>query len=153
MRDAMTEGTTRDRPTKRRLEILFGRYTLNPVIRLIYRVGLTPPRMALIETVGRKSGQIRRTPVFAMREGSSVWLIAQHGAHAGWVRNFQAQPHVRIRIGRTWMTGTASLLPDDDVRARTRRFAQGPVGKAMMVAMFRTLESRPVTARVELAAP
>jgi deazaflavin-dependent oxidoreductase (nitroreductase family) len=146
-----TIAAVRDRPIKRRFEILFGRYTLNPLIRSIYRVGLTPPRMALIETVGRKSGQVRHTPVFAMREGQTVWLIAQHGAHAGWVRNFLAQPEVRIRIGRHWLSGTASLQPGDDVRARTRSFATGPVGKTMMVAMFRTLESQPVTAKVELA--
>jgi hypothetical protein len=86
-----------------------------------------------------------------MRDGSTVWLIAQHGAHSGWVRNFLAQPVVRIRIGRQWMTGTASLVPDDDVRARTRSFARGPVGSVMMGAMFRTLESQPVTARIDLA--
>lgn len=147
-----TDTAVKDRPTKRRYEILFGRYTLNPMIRASFRLGITPPRMALVETVGRKSGAIRHTPVYAMRDGSTVWLVAQHGAHAGWVKNFQARPEVRLRLGRHWLSGTASLEPDDDVRARTRTFAKGPVGKAMMLAMFRTLESQPVTAKIELTA-
>ena len=147
MSSARTAG---DRPRKRQFEILLGRYTLNPLMRFSFRVGLTPPRMALVETVGRRSGEVRHTPVFAFREGSIVWLIAQHGSHAGWVKNFQAQPEVRLRLGRRWVHGTASLDPDDDVRARTRTFAKGPVGRTMMLAMFRTLESQPVTAKVEL---
>jgi deazaflavin-dependent oxidoreductase (nitroreductase family) len=132
------------------LEILFGRYTLNPLIRLSFRLGVTPPRMALVQTVGRRSGQVRLTPVFAYVDGTTVWLIAQHGSHAGWVKNFQAQPEVRLRLGRRWVSGTASLEPADDVRERTRSFAKGAAGKVMVQAMFRTLESQPVTAKVEL---
>ena len=41
---------TIDRPVKRRYEILFGRYTLNPMIRAMFKLGVTPPRMALVET-------------------------------------------------------------------------------------------------------
>jgi deazaflavin-dependent oxidoreductase (nitroreductase family) len=143
-------GAVRDRPLKRRLEILFGRYTVNPAIRVLFRVGLTPPRTALVETVGRRSGAIRHTPVNYVRDGETIWLIAQHGAHAGWVKNFQARPEVRLRLGRRWVTGTAALVPEDDVRARTRTFASGAVGKVMMLAMFRTLESQPVSVRVDL---
>ncbi len=142
--------TVEDRSRKRRLEILVGRYTLNPLIRTSFRLGFTPPRMVLVETVGRRTGQIRQTPVFGMRDGTSLWIIAQHGAHAGWVQNLLAQPAVRVRIGRRWLSGHASLVPDDDVRERTRSFASGPIGKTMMLAMFRTLESQPVTARIEL---
>lgn len=145
--------TVPDRPRKRRLEILFGRYTLNPLIRMSFRLGFTPPRMVLVETVGRRTGQVRHTPVFGMRDGTVVWLIAQHGAHAGWVKNFLAQPEIRVRIGRRWLSGSASLLPGDDVRERTRSFASGAPGKTMMLAMFRTLESQPVTAKIELTQP
>jgi deazaflavin-dependent oxidoreductase (nitroreductase family) len=146
----ITAPTVRDRPRKRRLEIFFGRYTLNPLIRMSFRLGFSPPRMVLVETVGRRTGQVRQTPAFGLRNGTALWLIAQHGAHAGWVKNFLAQPEVRVRIGRRWLSGSASLLPDDDVRERTRSFASGPVGKTMMLAMFRTLESQPVTAKIEL---
>jgi deazaflavin-dependent oxidoreductase (nitroreductase family) len=139
-----------DRPIKRRWEILIGRYTLNPLIRGMFRAGVTPPGFALVETVGRKTGAIRHTPVNYTSDGDTLWLIAQHGAHAGWVRNFQASPSVRVRLGRRWRAGTAELLPDDDVKARIRTFASSPVGRALTAATFRALESQPVTVRIQL---
>jgi deazaflavin-dependent oxidoreductase (nitroreductase family) len=142
--------TVRDRPTKRRLEIFFGRYTANPMMRGLFKIGVTPPKMALVETVGRRSGAIRRTPVTCNREGQTLWLIAQHGAHAGWVRNFQEAPHVRVRIGRHWLKGSAALVPEDDVKARIETFAGDPIGRAVMRATFRALESQPVSVRIDL---
>jgi deazaflavin-dependent oxidoreductase (nitroreductase family) len=139
-----------DRPAKRRLEIFFGRYTFNPFVRAMFKLGVTPPGMALVETVGRRSGAIRRTPIICSRDGDTLWLIAQHGRHAGWVRNFEASPSVRVRLGRRWLAGTAELLPDDDVKARIRTFASTAVGRMMTAAMFRALESQPVTARIQL---
>jgi deazaflavin-dependent oxidoreductase (nitroreductase family) len=141
---------TMDRPIKRRLEILAGRYTLNPAIRGMFRLGMTPPGMALVETIGRRSGAVRQTPVICMRDEDSLWLIAQHGRHAGWVRNFEASPEVRVRLGRRWLNGRAELLPEDDVKARIRTFASSPIGRAVTSATFRALESQPVTARIRL---
>jgi deazaflavin-dependent oxidoreductase (nitroreductase family) len=140
-----------DRPLKRRWEILIGRYTLNPVIRAMFRMGITPPGMALVETTGRRSGEIRHTPVVASGAEDTLWLIAQHGRHAGWVLNFEADPAVRVRRGRHWRQGTAALLPDDDVKARIRTFASGPVTRWLTATMFRALESQPATVRIALA--
>lgn len=139
-----------DRPAKRRLEIFLGRYTFNPLMRAMFKLGMTPPGMALVETVGRRSGAIRHTPIICSRDGDTLWLIAQHGRHAGWVRNFEAQPSVRVRLGRHWLAGTAELLPDDDVKARIRTFARSAAGRTMTSTMFRALESQPVTARIRL---
>lgn len=141
---------TTDRPVKRRWEILIGRYTANPLMRGMFKVGLTPPGMALVETLGRRSGAVRHTPVACTLQDDTLWLIAQHGTHAGWVRNFQASPLVRVRLGRRWRTGTAELLPDDDVKARIRTFSAGPVAHAITAATFRALESQPVTVRIQL---
>jgi deazaflavin-dependent oxidoreductase (nitroreductase family) len=140
-----------DRPVKRRFEILIGRYTANPMMRGLFKLGITPPGMALVETIGRRSGAIRHTPVaYTPGDGDTLWLIAQHGEHAGWVRNFQASPQVRVRLGRHWRTGTAELLPDDDVKARIRTFSDSAVGRAVTAATFRALESQPVTVRIAL---
>ena len=140
-----------DRPVKRRFEILIGRYTANPMIRGLFKLGITPPGMALVETIGRRSGAIRHTPVACtLGENDTLWVIAQHGEHAGWVRNFQASPQVRVRVGRHWRTGTAELLPDDDVRARIRTFSDSAVGRTVTAATFRALESQPVTVRIAL---
>jgi deazaflavin-dependent oxidoreductase (nitroreductase family) len=141
-----------DRPVKRRWEILIGRYTANPLMRGLFKVGITPPGMALVETVGRRTGVTRHTPVVCSPDGETLWLIAQHGSHAGWVKNFQASPLVRVRLGRRWRTGSAELLPEDDVKARIATFASTAVGKAITAATFRALESQPVTVRIQLEA-
>ncbi len=141
-----------DRPVKRRFEILVGRYTANPMMRGLFKLGITPPGMALVETIGRRSGAVRRTPVAYTPDGETLWLIAQHGEHAGWVRNFQSSPQVRVRLGRRWRTGTAELLPDDDVKARIRTFSDSAIGRAITAATFRALESQPVTVRIQLQA-
>ena len=140
-----------DRPVKRRFEILIGRYTANPMMRGLFKLGITPPGMALVETIGRRSGAVRHTPVaYTPGDGDTLWLIAQHGEHAGWVRNFQTSPQIRVRLGRRWRTGTAELLPDDDVKARIRTFSDSAVGRAVTAATFRALESQPVTVRIAL---
>jgi deazaflavin-dependent oxidoreductase (nitroreductase family) len=139
-----------DKPVKRRWEILIGRYTANPMVRGLFRIGITPPGMALVETVGRRSGAVRHTPVSCNPDGDTLWLIAQHGAHAGWVRNFQAKPQVRVRLGRSWRTGTAELMPDDDVKARIRTFSDSAAGRVITAAAFRALETQPVSVRIQL---
>jgi deazaflavin-dependent oxidoreductase (nitroreductase family) len=144
----MTNAT--DRPVKRRYEILFGRYTANPMIRGLFKAGITPPGMALVETRGRRTGALRHTPIMCAADGDTIWLIAQHGRHAGWVLNFEANPHVRVRRGRHWRTGTVELLPDDDVKARIATFSSSAVGRAVTAATFRALESQPVTVRIQL---
>jgi deazaflavin-dependent oxidoreductase (nitroreductase family) len=145
-------GRNMDRPVKRRWEILIGRYTLNPMMRGLFRLGITPPGMALVETTGRRSGAVRHTPVAYAADGETLWLIAQHGRHAGWVLNFEASPQVRVRLGRRWRAGTAELLPEDDVKARIRMFASSAIGRAITAASFRALESQPATVRIQLEA-
>jgi deazaflavin-dependent oxidoreductase (nitroreductase family) len=140
-----------DRPVKRRWEILIGRYTVNPLVRGMFKLGITPPGVALVETTGRRTGAIRHTPVIAYTpDGSTLWLIAQHGKHAGSVLNFEARPRVRVRLGRRWRVGNAELLPEDDVKARIRTFANSRIGHAVNAATFRALESQPATVRIQL---
>jgi deazaflavin-dependent oxidoreductase (nitroreductase family) len=152
MSDTMETPVKLDRPVKRRWEILIGRHTVNPLMRGMFKLGITPPGMALVETVGRRTGAIRHTPIVCSPDGDTLWLIAQHGRHAGWVRNFEAKPQVRVRLGRSWRTGTAELLPDDDVKARIATFSSSAVGRAITGATFRALESQPVTVRIQLEA-
>jgi deazaflavin-dependent oxidoreductase (nitroreductase family) len=140
--------------TKRRMEILFGRFVLNPMVRGLFRIGISPPMTALLETRGRVTRKLRHTPVNYSRDGQTLWIIAQHGSHAGWVRNLQAEPQIRARLGRRWHTGTAHLVPDDDVRARIRirTFTTNPVARSLTAASFRALGTTPVTLRVDLEA-
>lgn len=92
----------------------------NPVVRAALNRGLTLPGYALIETIGRKSGQPRRTPVGDGLDGDTFWIVSGHGLRSAYVRNIEANPRVRVRIRGRWRSGTAHLLPDDDPRERQR---------------------------------
>jgi deazaflavin-dependent oxidoreductase (nitroreductase family) len=140
--------TALDRKVRR--EVLIGRYVANPAMRALFRLGLTPPWHTLLETTGRVSGRTRRAPVGYGRSGDEVWVIAQHGARAGWVRNLQANPRVRLLLRGTWRTGTAQLVPDDDVQARVDTFSAHPFGRRILRSAFSALETRPCSVRIDL---
>lgn len=93
------------------------RWLVNPLMKPL--AGYLPG-LVLLETKGRRSGRPRRTPVGGRREGDTVWVVAEHGRHANYVRNMEADPSVRIRIGGRWRSGRGSVLPDDDPRKRLR---------------------------------
>jgi hypothetical protein len=54
---------------KHRVVHFLQKYLLNPPIRFLFAIGLAPPGYALLETVGRKTGRPRRTPVGNGRVG------------------------------------------------------------------------------------
>ena len=102
------------------------------------------PGLVILETTGRRSGRPRLTPVGKALDGDTLWVIAEHGRRAGYVRNLEANPRVRVRIGRRWRTGIAHALPDDDWRARQRGMPR------LNGAMVRLMGSEPTTVRVDL---
>lgn len=105
------------RDSKRRAVTWFQGHVANPLMRPAARF---VPGMAVIESQGRRSGLPRRVPVGGRLEGSSFWLVAEHGRQAGYVRNIEAHPRVRLMIHGQWHDGTAHLLPDDDVSQRLK---------------------------------
>jgi hypothetical protein len=56
------------------------------------------------------------------RIGNQFWLVAEHGMKAGYVRNIERDPHIRLKLREglkyRWHAGTAHLLSDDDPRER-----------------------------------
>lgn len=83
------------------------------------------PGWAVVETVGRRSGQPRQVPVGARLIGDNVWVVAADPRHAGYVKNIEADPKVRVKVRGRWMNGTAEILPDDN--ARRRMFQVNPL--------------------------
>jgi deazaflavin-dependent oxidoreductase (nitroreductase family) len=109
---------------KHRIIHALQKYFLNPPIRFALAVGVPMPGYALLETKGRKTGRVRRTPVGDGRIGNQFWLVAEHGMKAGYVRNIEHDPHVRLKLREgiryQWHSGTAHLLSNDDPRERQR---------------------------------
>jgi deazaflavin-dependent oxidoreductase (nitroreductase family) len=117
----------------------------NRMVRAALRRGLAPRAFALLETRGRRTGAPRHTPVGNGLAGDTFWVIAAHGRQADWVRNLEAEPRVRVRVGGRWRAGTAVPLPDDDPAARSRTLPHrwdALVGRAMA--------SAPLTVRIDL---
>ena len=57
--------------------------------------------MALVTTIGRKSGEPRVVPLLFLREGSRVVLVASQGGsdkHPLWYLNLKANPEVTVQI-------------------------------------------------------
>jgi deazaflavin-dependent oxidoreductase (nitroreductase family) len=121
------------------------KYLLNPPVRVLFAVGLVPPTHALLETTGWRSGQPRQNPVGNGLDGDTFWLVAEHGRRAGYVRNLEANPRVRVKIGRRWRTGTATVLPEDDPRTRLDR-----IGHRVNGFMVRNVGTDLLTIRIDL---
>ena len=130
---------------KRRIVTALQVRILNPPMKALAVRGLAPG-VALLETAGRKSGQPRRTPVTnGLKRGSNTfWIVAEQGRKAAYVRNIEADPRVRVRVGRRWRSGVAHVLEDDDTRARQRGMPR------IHAASVRAMGTELVTVRIDL---
>jgi deazaflavin-dependent oxidoreductase (nitroreductase family) len=136
--------------TKRRFATGLAKYVFNPVVRTLFRLGVPVPGTAILETVGRRSGQPRRTPVTDGLDGDTFWIVAEHGRGAAYVRNIEANPGVRVRIGRKWRTGTARTLPEDDPQARLKAIRRRRRRSTLNLATVALMQTDLLTLRVDL---
>jgi deazaflavin-dependent oxidoreductase (nitroreductase family) len=127
---------------KFRVERAVGR-VLNPAVKGLSKLGLRTAMATELETVGRKTGQLRRVPVSVQFDHDGAWVICQHGTRSGWGSNIGDNPNVRVRQGNRWRAGVAEFRPDDDVVVRGRKF--GLVGSKVAKA----LETAPVSVRID----
>ena len=106
---------------KRKLVTALQVKLLNPPIRALAGRGLIPG-IAVLETIGRRSGAPRRTPISNGHDPSTstFWIVAEHGRGAAYVRNIEAHPRVRVRVRGRWREGTAHVLEGEDPRTRLR---------------------------------
>ena len=139
---------------KHRIVYALQKYLLNPPIKFLFAIGVILPGYALLETIGRKTGKPRRTPVGDGRIGGQFWIVAEHGMNAGYVRNIAHNPRVRLKLREglraRWYTGTAHLLSDDDPRERQRWLAGQLPGSARNAAAVRLFGTQLLTVRIDL---
>lgn len=110
---------------KRRLVTWLQVRLLNPPVRALAARGLAPG-VVLLQTTGRKSGKPRRTPVSnGLEPGTDTfWIVAEMGRRAGYVRNIEADPRVRIRLRHGWRTGIAHVVDSADASDRLRTLSR-----------------------------
>lgn len=129
---------------KRRVARFTTNRLVNPVVRGLQRLGF-PTGTALLETTGRKSRRPRQVPVGNGLRGNQFWIVTEHGWYASYVKNVVANPRVRVRVGRTWFTGTAHILEDDDPYERLR-WLKRPANDTML----RAVGTEHIVIRVDL---
>ena len=139
---------------KYRIIHLLQKYYLNPPIKVLFAIGVAPPGYALLETIGRKTGTPRRTPVGDGLVGKQFWIIAEHGMKASYVRNIASNPRVRVKLrngirGR-WHSGTAQLLSEDDPRTRQKWLYERLPSSLVNAMAVRLLGTELLTVRIDL---
>jgi deazaflavin-dependent oxidoreductase (nitroreductase family) len=71
----------------------------------------------LLDTLGRQSGQWRRTVLIYGRDGEDYLIVASLGGsdhHPLWYLNLTANPDVRLRVGPERFTARAETLPAEE---------------------------------------
>jgi deazaflavin-dependent oxidoreductase (nitroreductase family) len=107
--------------------------------KLFGRMGKSP--ILLLNTVGRKSGKKRTTPLLYVMDGEEFVLIASKGGsptHPAWYLNLMANPEVTVEVGdrevraraeevsgaektRLWQKMVEMYPTYDDYQTRTER--------------------------------
>jgi deazaflavin-dependent oxidoreductase (nitroreductase family) len=134
-----------DRKRKRAIARFTTNKLVNPALRPLLRAGLAPKTHALLETTGRKSGLPRQVPLGNGLRGNDFWIVTEHGYAAAYVKNIQANPNVRVKVGRRWYVGVAEILPDDDPYERLRW-----LGRPVNDTLLRIVGTQQLTIRIRL---
>jgi deazaflavin-dependent oxidoreductase (nitroreductase family) len=123
---------------------------IDRITRTGFRLGVGRRSTALIETIGRNSGQPRITPVTNGLDGDVFWIVTEHGHKANYVRNIEANPQVRVNAGRGWRTGTARIVTEDPETRLAQIVALNPRATANARIVRRT-GTQNLVIRIDLA--
>ena len=75
-----------------------------------------PPRRSpeaeflYLTTTGRRTGLPREIEIWFTRRNDRLYLVAETGERAQWVRNLRADPRVRWRVGTRAFAGRARIV-------------------------------------------
>ena len=86
-----------------------------------FRVLPLPHGFALLTVTGRKTGTLRRRPIRAIRDGSTLYAVAIMGPHSDWLRNARKNPDVRVRVGRKSHSARVREVTDPAERDKARK--------------------------------
>ena len=97
------------------------RRLINRIIRVLLRIGVSPPHTYLLTVRGRKSGHPYSTPVTLVEEAGKRWLVAPYG-EVGWVRNARAAKQVTLSRGRRFETVRIVELTAEDAAPVLKKY-------------------------------
>jgi len=88
------------------------KHVFNPLVSLLTNLGVSMRGSRILVVRGRKSGQIRTTPVNPLEIGGKRYLVAPRG-ETEWVRNLRAARGGELRLGRHRELIGVDELPDE----------------------------------------
>jgi deazaflavin-dependent oxidoreductase (nitroreductase family) len=91
---------------------LLTRTLFNPFVSLLTRMGLSVRGSRVLAVRGRKSGEIRTTPVNLLTFEGGQYLVAPRG-ETQWARNLRAAGAGELRVGAKRQEFHAEELTDD----------------------------------------
>ncbi len=89
----------------------FTRNLFNRAVAACTRLGISVAGSRVLEVQGRKSGELRRTPVNLLGFEGSRYLVAPRG-HTQWVRNLRVAGRGNLLLGRRSEPFRATEVPD-----------------------------------------
>src|SRR5713226_7474761 len=92
---------------------LFTRHVFNPAVAQLTRAGLSFWGSRILQVRGRKTGEIRETPVNLLTHQGSRYLVAPRG-ETQWVRNLRVAGVGALRLGRKTERFRAVEIPDEN---------------------------------------
>lgn len=104
--------------------VSFGVRLSNFFIRNMLRAGIKIGAMALITVRGRKSGQLRTTPIVVGEADGSRWIVSPYG-EVNWVRNLRAAGEATLTRGRRSERITATALSAEEAAPVLKKSLQG----------------------------
>ncbi len=84
-----------------------------------------------LTTTGRVSGEPREIEIWFTERGGKFYVIAEHRERANWVRNIQASPQVKVRVGDRHFVAAARIVDDDrepELAAAVKALSDGKYG-------------------------
>src|SRR6266404_273879 len=88
------------------------KHVFNPLVSLLTNLGVSVRGSRILVVRGRKSGQIRTTPMNPLEIGGKRYLVTPRG-ETEWVRNLRAARGGELRLGRHREPIGVEELPDD----------------------------------------
>jgi deazaflavin-dependent oxidoreductase (nitroreductase family) len=92
---------------------VFTKNVFNRIVAFLVRRGVNVWGSRVLSVRGRKSGEMRSTPVNLLVVDGTHYLVAPRG-HTQWVRNLRAAGEGELRLGRKVQPFTAIEVADDE---------------------------------------
>jgi deazaflavin-dependent oxidoreductase (nitroreductase family) len=99
--------------------------------QLAYAIGLGPlfgRVILLLSTKGRRTGKPQTTPLTYEERDGAILIASARGGSADWLQNIQANPSVRVRVGKRSFEALAKPIVDPNQIADylERQMARNP---------------------------